>query len=70
EKEKEKDSSGTVETNSEVVDGGAAPVGEVTGDAEAEATWIEGSVLSPREQMIERSRALMAFVNETFEEEA
>ncbi|MDH5676576.1 MAG: hypothetical protein OEZ06_30940 [Myxococcales bacterium] len=68
--EKEKDSSGTVETNSEVTGSGAARVGEVTGDAETEATWIEATVLSPREQMIERSRALMAFVNETFEEEA
>jgi len=68
--EKEKDSSGTVETSSEVAGSGAAPVGEVTGNAETEATWIEATVLSPREQMIERSRALMAFVNETFEEEA
>ncbi|MDH5674630.1 MAG: hypothetical protein OEZ06_21055 [Myxococcales bacterium] len=67
---KEKDSSAMVETRSEVVDTGASPAGEVTGEAETEATWIEATVLSPREQMIERSRALMAFVNETFEEEA
>ncbi|MDH5672225.1 MAG: hypothetical protein OEZ06_08755 [Myxococcales bacterium] len=45
-------------------------MGEVTGDSETEATWIEATILSPREQMLERSRALMAFVNKTLEAEA
>jgi len=54
--------------SADVVDSGAAAVGEVTGDAETdEGTWIETTVLSPREQMLESTRALMAFVEDAFE---
>jgi len=60
-----------IAASSEVVDCGASPAVEVPGGAETdEGGWIEATVLSPREQMLERSRALMAFVNENIEEEA
>jgi len=60
-----------IAVGTEVVDRGASPVVEVAGGAETdEGVWIEATVVSAREQMLERSRALMTFVEEAFEEEA